>query len=400
MKKTVILTTGIYPTQGVFTLIKYFAYSLITNTDFNKKYDLKILVFHESLIMKTKKFLYNFYLILKNIFLNEKNRIHNYSYSSKEFIKENYTIKDRVYLFSNQKEYDYYNPEIILPNLTFFKNKIFKSIGYIYDLQHKDIPKYFSQKEKRRRNLEFFNIIKYNEKFFVNSNFVKLGVLKNFNTTKNDIFKIPFLPYIIDEVKNLNIDLKQKYGIYQNYFIICNRFWKHKNHDIVFEAFSKFIISKKNYQLVCTGDISDTRDPNYFVHLHKKYRTLITKQKIKILGLISRNDQLNLLNNANAVIQPTLYEGGPGGFASYEAIAFQKPLILSNIPINREIKYKKAKFFNPKSSKSLLIELNKICLKSKNNLSMKILKKKSNSNKIQLGKFLFKSIELTIKSSK
>ena len=39
MKKTVILTTGIYPTQGVFTLIKYFAYSLITNTDFNKKYD-------------------------------------------------------------------------------------------------------------------------------------------------------------------------------------------------------------------------------------------------------------------------------------------------------------------------------------------------------------------------
>ena len=244
------------------------------------------------------------------------------------------------------------------------------------------------------------NIIKYNEKFFVNSNFVKRGVLKNFNTTKNDIFKIPFLPYIIDEVKNINIDLKRKYGIYQNYFIICNRFWKHKNHDIVFEAFSKFIISKKNYQLVCTGDISDTRDPNYFGYLNKKYKTLIANQKIKILGLISRDDQLNLLNNANAVIQPTLYEGGPGGFASYEAIAFQKPLIISNIPINREIKYKKAKFFNPKSSKSLLIELNKIRSKSKNNLSMKILKKKSNFNKIQLGKFLFKSIKLTTESSK
>ena len=305
-----------------------------------------------------------------------------------------------MYLFSNQKEYDYYNPEIILPVLNFFKNKIFKSIGYIYDLQHRDIPKYFSQKEKQRRNLEFCNIIKYNEKFFVNSNFVKRGVLKNFNTTKNDIFKIPFLPYIIDEVKNINIDLKRKYGIYQNYFIICNRFWKHKNHDIVFEAFSKFIISKKNYQLVCTGDISDTRDPNYFGYLNKKYKTLIANQKIKILGLISRDDQLNLLNNANAVIQPTLYEGGPGGFASYEAIAFQKPLIISNIPINREIKYKKAKFFNPKSSKSLLIELNKIRSKSKNNLSMKILKKKSNFNKIQLGKFLFKSIKLTTESSK
>ena len=66
-----------------------------------------------------------------------------------------------MYLFSNQKEYDYYNPEIILPVLNFFKNKIFKSIGYIYDLQHRDIPKYFSQKEKQRRNLEFCNIIIY-----------------------------------------------------------------------------------------------------------------------------------------------------------------------------------------------------------------------------------------------
>ena len=225
-------------------------------------------------------------------------------------------------------------------------------------------------------------------------------MIKNFNVSKNRILKIPFLPYITDNLDHINNDLKKKYRINENYFIICNRFWKHKNHNVVFEAFSKFVKSKKNYQLVCTGDITDTRDPYYFGYLQRKYKNLINSNKIKILGLISRADQLNLLKNAKAVIQPTLYEGGPGGFSSYEAIAYQKPLILSNISINREIKYKKAKFFDPKSPNSLLSKLNKISLEKKNNLSLKNLKKKSNSNKIKLGKFLFKSIDLTVKAKK
>ena len=49
-------------------------------------------------------------------------------------------------------------------------------------------------------------------------------------------------------------------------------FWKHKNHNVVFEAFSKFVKSKKNYQLVCTGDITDTRDPYYFGYLRKNIK--------------------------------------------------------------------------------------------------------------------------------
>ena len=195
LKKTIIITTGIYPTQGEFTLIKYLVYSLIKNSEFNKKYDLKIFVFHENFFMKVKKLLYNFFLFFKNFFLDEKYRIHNFSYSSKEFIRENYSIKDRIFLFSNQKTYEYFDPEIILPSLTFFKKKNFKSIGYIYDLQHKDIPKLFTKKEIKRRDTEFSNIIKYNDKVFVNSSFVKKGVIKNFNVSKNRILKIPFTLY-------------------------------------------------------------------------------------------------------------------------------------------------------------------------------------------------------------
>lgn len=79
--------------------------------------------------------------------------------------------------------------------------------------------------------------------------------------------------------------------------------------------------------------------------MKKKYFHLIKKNKIIILGEISKISQISLLKKCTALIQPTLYEGGPGGFSSYEAIAYDVPLILSNTEVNREIKNKNIYFF-------------------------------------------------------
>ena len=38
------------------------------------------------------------------------------------------------------------------------------------------------------------------------------------------------------------------------------------------------------------------------------------------------------------VIQPSLFEGGPGGFSAYEAISMDKFLLLSDIEVNKEAK--------------------------------------------------------------
>jgi len=205
-----------------------------------------------------------------------------------------------------------------------------------------------------------------------------------------------YLKHKFDEIKNIKVITKKKYAIKKNYFIICNRFWKHKNHGIAFEAFSRFLKINQNYQLVCTGDKSDTRYPEYFNDLKKKYFHLIDNGDIRILGVIPRNDQLSLLINSEAVIQPTLYEGGPGGFSSYEAIAYQKKLVLSNIPINKEIKYNKTLFFNPLSSKDLFLKLKLINSKKKVEKNNKKIIELSNYNKIKLGKSLFKVINQII----
>ena len=52
MKKTIIITTGLYPSEGILSFIKYISIVLVSNKDFMKKYNFKILLFNEDLKKK------------------------------------------------------------------------------------------------------------------------------------------------------------------------------------------------------------------------------------------------------------------------------------------------------------------------------------------------------------
>ena len=75
------------------------------------------------------------------------------------------------------------------------------------------------------------------------------------------------------------------------------------------------------------------------------------------------DDFHNLLTSkCLGIIQPTLFEGGPGGFCAWEAIGKNKPLALSDIEINKELKeyVQGLVYFNPYSKeqiKKILIRL-------------------------------------------
>ena len=91
-----------------------------------------------------------------------------------------------------------------------------------------------------------------------------------------------------------------------------------------FPSFKNLQLQNKKFDLVCTGITEDSRFPKYFEDLKKKFNQEILTNKIKILNLIPRSDQIELIKNSLGVIQPSLYEGGPGGFSSYEAISLKK----------------------------------------------------------------------------
>ena len=333
-------------------------------------------------------------MYFKNILFDQKNRIHDYAYEAKQFIQDNPNLTKNIILYSNEKKFVDLNPKLIFPIYFPIKKIDINSIGYIYDLQHIDLQDLFTSHEINLRNKLFLEILKNNNSIIVNSNYVKNKLMRYFNTLNNNIIKIPFLPYIQNNIneKNFNV-LKKKYGIKKNFFIICNNFWKHKNHNVAFKAFSKFIKINSSYQLVCTGGLKDSRYPKHFERLNNEYYNIIKEKKILILGVVPKNEQICLLKNSKAVIQPTSYEGGPGGFSAYEAIAYQKNLLLSDIPVNREVKGKNVFFFKNNSVNQLFKKLIFITDKDKKKINKTIIYNKSKINKKKLGFFLYNLIK-------
>ena len=83
------------------------------------------------------------------------------------------------------------------------------------------------------------------------------------------------------------------------------------------------------------------------------------------------------MGKSKALIQPTLFEGGPGGGSVYDAISLDVPIILSNIEVNQEVKYNKTLFFNPYDYKELYKNLVYVEKKIFKNQQKKIFKRKA-----------------------
>jgi glycosyltransferase involved in cell wall biosynthesis len=149
-----------------------------------------------------------------------------------------------------------------------------------------------------------------------------------------------FTPYALPDWFDVSPPVVQaKYRIGSNFVMVCNHFWKHKDHATAFRAFAHLVRVDhfRDCQLVCTGDPVDFRDPHHFPKLMSLASDLGIADRLHVLGLITKSDQLALLRGCRALWQPTRYEGGPGGGACYEAIGIGTPTVLSDIQINREI---------------------------------------------------------------
>ena len=152
--------------------------------------------------------------------------------------------------------------------------------------------------------------------------------------------------------------------------------------------------------MVCTGETYDSRFPDHFKNLSKKFRKLINKGYIKILNVIPKNDQINLIRCSLGLIQPTLYEGGPGGFSVYESISIGKKVIISDIPINKEIKKGNKVFFKANNNNDLYLKLKKIINDKNTEENRKKLILQNKKNKILLGNFILKLIKKSMKEKR
>lgn len=280
--------------------------------------------------------------------------------------------------------------DLLLPCFYPIKKSKISWIGYLFDCQHIGLPENFSDAERRSRNHDFQTMIDHAKALVVNSIDTRYDLQHYFDTRGCEINSFPFCPTLKSSWKEF---IKCERTFNDNYFIVCNQFWKHKNHLTVLKAFVEYCKNGGKSNLVCTGALEDYRNEGYYRELKEFIDLSDYKSRIIITGYIEKSKQIELLYNSVALIQPTLFEGGPGGGAVYDAVALGKHVIMSDIKINLEVEWSKKTYFPKLDSSSLAKIMTDFETESVDNrMNFEELEVRSDKQKDALGSYINKLV--------
>jgi Glycosyl transferases group 1 len=227
-----------------------------------------------------------------------------------------------------------------------------KTIHWIPDFQEEHLPKFFSRGEIVFRKERQMKIATSGDTVIFSSN----DVLKDFvhlYPANNVICKV--LNFAVTHPQSEKISfsrLQEKYGLSNDYFFCPNQFWAHKNHKIVLEALVRVKNEfGRNVQVVFSGKEDDYRNLNYFKEIKETIANSNIGNNILTLGFIDRTDQIEIMKNAIAIIQPSLFEGW--STVVEDAKLMNQNLIVSSLAVHKEQLGEKATFFDPYDSSSL-----------------------------------------------
>lgn len=168
-----------------------------------------------------------------------------------------------------------------------------------------------------------------------------------------NIIKNKFV-YTIYNIVNFPSSINQN-NFVEEYYLYIGTLNKRKGGHLLLEAYYRYVLEVDNpKKLILAGKIEDN---SFNIKIQK-----INKIKPKIIeyyGYIDTDIKNNLLKNCNAFIFPSLAEGF--GIPPIEALYYNKPLILSNLPIFYEILGLNNNYFVIENDENKTIENLKEC---------------------------------------
>lgn len=225
-------------------------------------------------------------------------------------------------------------------------------IGWAVDFQHKYYPEFFTPSYVQERD-DLFIWHGENSPLVVNSSQCavedfdryypgyrhKLRVL-HFRT-------VPFPEWFTGDPEAVT----RKYKLSPKFLMVPNQFFIHKNHECAFHALKALRDRGYDISLVCTGKTEDSRMPRFFQELLEYIESNGLKDHVRILGLLPRFEQIQIMRKAAAIVQPSFFEGW--STVVEDARAMGKPIFLSDIPVHREQAPPRAVYFDPRDPDAL-----------------------------------------------
>jgi glycosyltransferase involved in cell wall biosynthesis len=224
-----------------------------------------------------------------------------------------------------------------------------KMVSWITDFQHKFYPDFFSKKNLLERETRIKQILGNSDAIILSSHDA-YSHLKKFYKVDDKKIKVHIMPFVsmIQDFALPDFDtLKNRYNITTPYFLVSNQFYAHKNHIVVLKAIAELKKTGLSFTVYFTGKTDDYRNPLFYSSLTDYIAENNIQSHAKILGIIPREDQLSLLKNAIATIQPSKFEGW--STIIEDAKTLQRQIICSNIDVHVEQLGENAFYFNPDS---------------------------------------------------
>jgi glycosyltransferase involved in cell wall biosynthesis len=141
------------------------------------------------------------------------------------------------------------------------------------------------------------------------------------------------------------LDLKDRFGISQQYLLFVGFPNHRKNLPGLIRAFALALRRlSETYDLVICGDIHTKIESEYAAILKTIAETGM-KDRVKFIGYLENEELQSLMAGARAFVFPSFYEGF--GLPVVEAMACGTPVLVSDIPVLREIAGEAAVYVDP-----------------------------------------------------
>jgi glycosyltransferase involved in cell wall biosynthesis len=204
---------------------------------------------------------------------------------------------------------------------------------WIPDFQHIHLPHFFEKSEIEART-ESIRAIAVRRGVLILSSKEALGDFLRLHPDAVVTPRVWSFCSVLKETERAGKDPRPVHGLPEKYLYIPNQFWAHKNHSTAFEALSLLKKEGVHVQVVCTGRTDDRRDDAFFPSLLDFLCRNDLSGQVRLLGVLPRNEQIQVLRYCAAVLQPSLFEGWSTVVEDAKAVG--RPLILSDLAVHKE----------------------------------------------------------------
>ena len=232
------------------------------------------------------------------------------------------------------------------------------TVAVIVDLQYLSYPQFFSNDDFYYRDQHFKAACAVADRLVCISDYVRQTVLANSALSADRVVTIPIsLPQRISRVSTSQAQaaLSSFQLAPDRYLLYPANFWAHKNHEMLLTAFSLFRHQhpQSELKLVCTG-APDARQEK----LRDAARSMQLQHAVVFPGYLDDAGFASLLQSCRAVIFPSLYEGF--GMPLLEAMAFDKPVLCSNVTSLPEVGGDATICFDPRKPQEIAEAISRI----------------------------------------